>query len=203
MKIEVFCQAAIKLTGNKIIYFDPYNIKEEYHDADYIFITHDHYDHFDEESIENIKKDTTKLIVPKCLEGNGESLIVEPGREYVIDSITFKTIPSYNINKGFHPKSKDYVGYNILLEDEYYYIMGDTDRTPEADLVKTDICFVPIGGTYTMDVNEAIDYVNDLKPKCAIPIHYGSIVGDVSLGEEFKNNIDKNIEVKILIIEER
>ena len=202
MKIEVLSHASIKIIGEKIIYIDPYDIHEKLEDADYIFITHDHYDHFDSESINSIKNDTTKLIVPKCLEGNGD-LVVEPDKEYIIDNIKFQTISSYNTDKSFHPKSKEYVGYNILLEDEYYYIMGDTDRTPEADLVKTDICFVPIGGTYTMDVNEAADYINFIKPKVAVPIHYGKIVGDISLGREFKDKVSSDIEVKILITEER
>ena len=60
MKIELIHHASIKLTGDKVFYFDPYNIKEKYHDADYIFITHDHYDHFDIEAINNVKKDDTK-----------------------------------------------------------------------------------------------------------------------------------------------
>lgn len=199
MKIEVFHQAAIKLISDKTIYFDPYNIDKEYHDADYIFITHDHYDHYDEQSINNISKETTKLIVPKCLEGNNENLVVEPDKEYEIDGIKFQTIPSYNLTKPFHPKEKGYVGYNILLENEYYYIMGDTDRTPETDMVKTDYCFVPIGGTYTMNVLEAADYVNHIHPKLAIPIHYGSIVGNISLGEDFKNKVNEDIKVEIKI----
>lgn len=203
MKIEVLHHASIKLTGNKIIYIDPYNIKSSEKDADYIFITHDHYDHYDEESIKNISNEKTKLIVPKCLEGKNESLTVEENKEYQIDDIYFQTIPSYNINKAFHPKNKGYVGYNILLEDEYYYIMGDTDRTPESDEVKTDVCFVPIGGTYTMNVEESASYINDLNPKMAIPIHYGSIAGDISFGKEFKSKINKNIEVKLLLEEEK
>lgn len=201
MKIEVLNHASVKLTGDKIIYFDPYDIKNEKHDADYIFITHDHYDHYDEKSILSIKKDQTKIIVPKILQEKENNLIVEPGKKYRIDDIEFSTIPAYNLDKPFHPKEKDYVGYNILLQDEYFYIMGDTDRTPELDMVKTDVCFVPIGGVYTMDVEEAADYINKLNPKKVIPIHYGKIVGDISLGEEFKNKINKNIEVELLIKE--
>ena len=199
MKIELLNHASIKLSGDVIVYFDPYDINNDYHDADYIFITHDHYDHYDQDSIEKVKKDSTKIILPRCLDGEDNYLIVDPDKEYEVDNIRFKTIPSYNINKQYHPKEKEYVGYNILLQDEYYYIMGDTDRTPEADLVKTNYCFVPIGGTYTMDVYEAIDYINDLKPNVAIPIHYGKIVGDKSLGNIFKEKIDKEIEAKILI----
>lgn len=199
MKIEVLGHASVKLSADKIIYFDPYDIKEELHDADYIFITHDHYDHYDETSISNIKKDTTKIIVPKCLKNKANDLVVEPNKEYEVDNIKFETIPSYNIDKYYHPKENAYIGYNILINGLYYYIMGDTDRTPETDNIKTDICFVPIGGKYTMDVQEAISYINDLKPKKAIPIHYGKIIGDISLGEKFKNQVLKGTEVQLLI----
>ena len=77
--------------------------------------------------------------------------------------------------------------------------MGDTDRTPEADQVQTDYCFVPIGGTYTMNVVEAADYINDLQPKVAIPIHYGSITGSIQLADEFKERVKKDIKVEIKI----
>lgn len=199
MEIQVLGHASVKLISNKIIYIDPYDIKEEYGDADYIFITHDHYDHYDKESIDKVKNDSTKIIVPKCLENEECNLVVEPDKEYTLDEIKFETISSYNINKQFHPKEKEYVGYNILLDGNYYYIMGDTDRTKESNNVKTDICFVPIGGTYTMDIDEAVSYINDLKPKKAIPIHYGKIVGDISLSEKFKNKINNDIAVEIPI----
>lgn len=199
MKIEVIHHASIKLSADKIIYFDPYLIKDQIHDADYIFITHDHYDHWDVDSIKNISKETTKLIVPECLKDTNADFVVEPDKKYVFDNITFETISSYNIDKPFHPKEKGYVGYNILLNGVYYYIMGDTDRTPEAMNVKTDICFVPIGGTYTMNVSETVDFINDLKPEIAIPIHYGMITGSLDLADEFKNNVNKEIDVEIKI----
>lgn len=199
MKIEVLGHASVKLTGEKVIYFDPYNIKKDYHDADYIYITHDHYDHYDEESINKVRNENTKIIVPMCLKDKEHNLLIEGYRMYEIDGIKFSTIPAYNINKPFHPKEKYYIGYNILLEDKYYYIMGDTDRTPETDMVKTDVCFVPIGGTYTMDVEEAAEYINDLKPKVAIPIHYGTVAGKIEDGETFKNKVSQEIEVQIKI----
>lgn len=198
MKYEVIHHASIKFTGNKIIYFDPYKIEDELHDADYIFITHDHYDHYDLDSINNIRKETTKIILPKCLKKEDNYLVVEPDKEYEVDGIKFNTISSYNTNKSFHPREKEYVGYNILLDDKYYYIMGDTDRTPEAENVKTDVCFVPIGGVYTMTVDEAVNYINDIKPSKAIPIHYGLIVGEKNLGNIFKENV-KDVIVEIFI----
>ena len=199
MEIEVLHHASIKLIGKKTIYIDPYDIKNELHDADYVFITHDHYDHYDEESINKIKNNNTKIVVPECLKEKENTLIVEPNKKYLLDDIKFQTIPAYNTKELFHPKEKNYVGYNILIDGLYYYIMGDTNRTCETNEVKTDICFVPIGGKYTMDVEEASKYINELNPKIAIPIHYGKIIGDLSLGEEFKNKIKKEIEVRLLI----
>lgn len=204
MQIEVFTQSAIKISATKIIYFDPYQIKNEYHDADYIFITHDHYDHYDESSIKNISKETTTIIVPECLLDRVKTITnnyitVLPEHSYMVGDISFETISSYNINKSFHPKENSYVGYNVKIEGKKIYVMGDTDITNEALKVKCDICFVPIGGTYTMNVKEAADYINTISPKLAIPIHYGSIVGDINLYKEFIELINPSIKVEVYI----
>lgn len=204
MQIEVFTQSAIKISATKIIYFDPYQIKNEYHDADYIFITHDHYDHYDESSIKNISKETTTIIVPECLLDRVKTITnnyitVLSSHSYMVGDISFETISSYNINKSFHPKENSYVGYNVKIEGKKIYVMGDTDVTNEALKVKCDICFVPIGGTYTMNVKEAADYINTISPKLAIPIHYGSIVGDINLYKEFIELINPSIKVEVYI----
>ena len=77
--------------------------------------------------------------------------------------------------------------------------MGDTDVTDEALQVKSDVCFVPIGGTFTMDYVEAANYINETKPSLVIPIHYGMLTGDKRLGEKFKNLIKKEIKVELKI----
>ena len=207
MNIEIFTQSAIKLSGDINIYFDPFKIEKSYNDADYIFITHDHYDHYDEEAIKKVIKDSTKVIVPKVLEEDVKKitsnyLVVEPNKEYKLDNLKFTTIPAYNISKSFHPKEKGYIGYNLEYKNILYYIMGDTDVTEEIKNVKCDFCFVPIGGYYTMDYKKATTYINNLKPAKVIPIHYGSIVGDITLGEKFKELINKDIEVLVYLKEE-
>lgn len=204
MKIKVFTQAAIKIESTKNIYFDPYQIKEEFHDADYIFITHDHYDHYDEESIENIMKSETMIVVPECLKERVSKLttnyfLVSPNEKYNLADLSFETTFSYNIDKSFHPKERGYVGYKIKIEDKYLYIMGDTDYLEENLHITCDICFVPIGGTYTMDVQEAAAYINEIKPELAIPIHYGSIVGDLSLSKQFIDLVNPDIKVEVYI----
>ena len=66
--IEINIQSSIRLLLDKVIYFDPFKIEEERHDADIIFITHEHYDHMDIESINKIKNDNTIVIAPKTME---------------------------------------------------------------------------------------------------------------------------------------
>ena len=207
MTIEVFTQSAIKLNGQKKIYFDPFQITQKLNDADYIFITHDHYDHYDRESIQNIIKDDTIIIAPQILEEEVKSLskkvvIVFPNKSYEVEGLKFSTVRAYNINKKFHSKDADYVGYILSFEGLTYYIMGDTDALEENKNVQVDVCFIPIGGHFTMDYLEASKYINEIKPRKVIPIHYGSIIGDLDLGEKFKKLIDKDIEVEIYIKEE-
>ncbi len=208
MPIKVFTQSAIKLSNKENIYFDPFKIDHPLHDADYIFITHDHYDHYDKDSIKNILKNSTILVVPQILEKEAKKittnvLVVEPNKDYCLNDLNFKTVRAYNLHKLFHPKEANYVGYIINVDNKSYYIMGDTDVLDENKNLQVDVCFIPIGGHFTMDYLEAAEYINEIKPKKVIPIHYGSIIGDLNLGEKFKKLINKDIEVEIHIKEEK
>ena len=202
--VEVIHHSSIKINN---IFIDPYGLNNDYRNADYIFITHNHYDHFSEEDILKIKNDNTIIIVPNDLKdfvldlGFSENNIicVEPNKEYNVGNINFKTVPAYNINKSFHPKVNNWVGYIISVNDIRYYIAGDTDNTVEARSVLCDVAFVPVGGTFTMTYDEAASLVNEIKPTIAIPIHYGSIVGSEVDAKTFVNLLSKNIEGKILM----
>ena len=203
MNININTQSSIKI--NKI-YFDPFKIKEEYHDAEIIFITHSHYDHFDPSSIDNIKNDNTIIVVPNDNEilnnidfDQEHILIVEPNKDYEINNIKFSTIPSYNTNKSFHLREYNWVGYIITIDNTVCYIMGDTDDIEEAHSVKCDYLFIPIGGTYTMTYEEAANLCNIINPKEVFPIHYGSIVGRIEDGDNFSKLINPNIKVNILL----
>ena len=194
--IEINTQSSIKIDN---IYFDPYKIEKEYKDAQIIFITHPHYDHFDINSIKKIENENTIFVIPndEKLKENlkkRKTLIVEPNKKYEINNIKFETLPAYNINKPYHKKEYGWVGYIVTL-DKKYYIMGDTDIIEEAKTVKCDHLFIPIGGTYTMDYKEAAYLTNIIKPKTVTPIHYGTIVGTKEDGEKFTKLIDTNIKI--------
>ena len=183
--IEVLYHSSIRINKEKTIYIDPFKIDRNYNDADIVFITHDHYDHYSEEDIDKVINENTTIIIPEELltkllkKGINKNAIitVEPNEKYVVQGIKFETIPAYNTNKTFHSKKNGWVGYIIIINGIRYYIAGDTDITEENKQVKCDVAFVPVGGTYTMDFKEAANLINEIKPKIAIPIHYGSIVG--------------------------
>ena len=199
--IRINAQSSIRIEiKDKIVYFDPFKIEESTHDADIIFITHSHYDHFSEEDILKIENEDTKLVIPQDLQEKWKTLglqeenilIVEPNKEYEICGIHFSTIPAYNILKPFHPRGNNWVGY-IINEDTSYYIAGDTDVTKENKEVKCDIAFIPIGGTYTMNWKDATKLIeNNIKPKIAIPIHYKTVVGSDEDANDFINKVKEN-----------
>lgn len=207
--IKINCHSSIKITDSKgrNMYFDPFKIGEKIGDADLVFITHEHYDHFEPESINNISNNKTKLVMPLVMEdkiketkiSKDNVILVEPKNEYLVDGIEIEVVPSYNENKQFHPKENKWVGYIISVDGEKYYIAGDTDITEENKAVKTDIALVPVGGTYTMTASEAAELINIIKPKIAIPTHYGEIVGKKTDGEEFKKLVNPEIKCEILI----
>ena len=177
--IEVLYHSCIRMNKEKMIYIDPYHIEKNYNDADMIFITHDHYDHYSEEDIDKVRKNNTIFIVPENLLNKliKKGINDDPGDAENIDGIKVEAIHSYNIDKPFHPKENNWLGYVIEIDGVRYYIAGDTDITEENKKIKCDVAFVPVGGTYTMNFSEAAQLINIIKPKIAVPIHYGSVVG--------------------------
>lgn len=205
--IDVLYHSSIKINKGKVIYIDPFKIDENYSDADIIFITHNHYDHYSPNDINKVRKEDTIIIAPEDLyeelqnmRFKQENIIaVKPNEKNTIKEVKFETIPAYNINKKFHPKENGWVGYIIEIDGIRYYIAGDTDITEENRNVKCDVAFVPVGGTFTMDYREAAKLINEIKPKIAVPTHYGSIVGDKEDGVRFANLIERDVEVEILM----
>lgn len=199
--IKINCHNSIKFLKEKI-YVDPFKV-EELKDANIIFATHSHYDHFSEEDIMKIKNENTKIVVTTDLEERCLNLgfkdenviVVNPDEKYEIDNIKFETVRAYNINKKFHPKENNWVGYIIEIDDKKYYIAGDTDKIPEMSNITCDVAFLPIGATYTMDVLEAEGATLLINSKIFIPTHYGDIVGEKELGNKFCSKIRNSIEL--------
>ena len=207
--ISVNTQNSIRIAGSATVYFDPLDIKNETHDADWIFITHSHYDHFSPDDIIKIAKDGTRIVCPASMQQNAAALskvlaenviFVRPGdRHDCNDGIAFSAVPAYNIQKPFHPKDNSWCGYVLCMDGEKYYIAGDTDALPENRGIECGWAFIPVGGKYTMDSEEAAGFVNALRPRIAVPVHYGSIVGKKEDGAAFRNLVSRSTEVRILL----
>jgi len=184
-----------------IIYIDPYQLKPGLPKADIILITHEHFDHFSVSDIKEIAKPETIIVGPKEIEKKMDySLkILRPQEKINLKGIEIEAVPSYNLNKNFHPKSQGYLGFIITVDNFRIYHAGDTDLIPEMKTLKPDIVLLPVGGTYTMNAKEAAEAVNLINPKIAIPMHWGGIVGSEKDAEEFKRLC--KIEVRILELE--
>ena len=201
---------ADKASGNRIYYVDPFEFKGDGKEkADIIFITHAHYDHCDSGSVKKIMKPTTVIVVPSgCKEQlnvSAEFVGAVPNKEYNIRGFKFRTVPAYNSKPErlqFHPKSNDWVGYIFYINNETVYHAGDTDFIEEMKhLGKINVALLPIGGTYTMDVDEAIAAANAIKADITIPMHYRRLLNEKSAAaeEKFKAGVKNS---KVVILEE-
>jgi L-ascorbate metabolism protein UlaG (beta-lactamase superfamily) len=195
--------STFELKSDKTIFIDPYQVNTE-DKADVILLTHSHYDHCSIEDIKKISNENTIIItVPDCqskLASIADKVknitLVKPGDKLKISALDLEVVPSYNIGKMFHPKEQEWVGYIVTLNNLRIYHAGDSDLIPEMNEIKADIALLPIGGKFTMDVEEAAKACEKINPKIAVPMHYGSIVGSNEDAEKFKNLC--SCEVKLL-----
>ena len=205
--IMINARSSIRIEATKVIYFDPFKITEEKHDADIIFITHEHYDHFSPDDIRKVSKENTVLVVPYSmmqivLEKVGNlfaeikfAKAEDTETNLMIDSILIKWVRAYNIDKPFHTKESDWIGYVVTLDDETYFVTGDTDANEDNVNVKCDVLFVPCGGKYTFNIEEAVDFTYRLKPRKVIPTHYADACGESEIGKVFKLEIQKLMKI--------
>jgi len=207
--ITINAHSSIRLDLGEVLYFDPFHITKETHDADVILCTHDHYDHFSPEDIEKIVKDDTVFVIPESSLGVVSSklpvdasriLTVKAGDEITVKGITIEAVAAYNPNKKFHPKERGWVGYIAESKGVRYYVAGDTDVTEEAKRVKCNVALIPIGGTYTMTWQEGAELIREIEPDYVVPTHYADIVGTKEDGSAFAEAIGKaGIPTKVVL----
>ena len=177
MKLERITHACFRLTlsNGKVVYFDPYKMPKGAPKADYIFVSHEHHDHLDVDSITKIAKTGTILVMPASVKkavAQCKSEEVKPGDNLTFDDFELTVIPAYNINKQFHPKANQWVGYIVKAENKRVLHGGDTDCIPEYSQYQgVDVALLPVGGTYTMDFKDTIKALDLLKPKILVPMH--------------------------------
>lgn len=166
--------------------------------ADYIFVTHEHGDHYDAAAIKLLSMEKTQLIMNKrCADMYGSGLVMKNGeKKKIAKDFSVEAVPAYNTTEGhlqFHPKGRDN-GYILTLDGLRIYIAGDTEDIPEmADIKDIDVAFLPCNQPYTMTPEQLVKAAKTIKPKVLFPYHYGQT--DVStIPSQLK---DEGIDVRI------
>jgi len=198
--------ASFRLDASKTIYFDPWKLPPNSPKADFIFITHDHYDHYSLDDVRMISSENTVIVADNSVAGQlrGEKLaykeirVLSPQDSIEVSGIKIRAIPSYNIGKQFHTKDSRKLGFIVTIDGVRIYHAGDTDNIPEMADYLCDIALLPVSGTYVMTAEEAARAALAIKPKVAIPMHYGDIVGSKADAQKFQDLLKGKIEVRIL-----
>ncbi len=197
-----FKQSAYLWKGNGLsVYIDPWEVTTS-GPADLIVITHAHFDHLSPDDIERVRTPKTVVVAPRDVaqELSGEVIAVGPGEVLEAAGVHLETVPAYNVVEErleAHPKANGWVGYLLTLGGHAYYHAGDTDHLPELEQIRTEVAFLPIGGTYTMDAREAAGLARVISPELAVPMHYGFVVGSGHDAEEF-TRLAAPVEVRTL-----
>ena len=192
----------VKTDSGRVIYLDPYQLKDDEEKADIIVSSHSHGDHFSAGDIKKIMKDDTVVLGPESISSNLKQFdgqAIKLGDSFDYKDLSIELMPSYNIKKQNHPKSSGWAGTIVRSGGKSVYHAGDTERIPEMkDLADKNItvALLPCGGTYTMDFDESTDCAVDIKPEIAVPMHnWGKDLGEF---KELLNKKDPTIKVEIL-----
>ena len=186
VKLHALVHSSIRIEfGSLELYIDPVrqlgNRTIDYTSmpqADFIFVTHEHGDHYDKDAIKQLSKVGTRFITNRrCADMQGYGLVLKNGDKGDLNlGIKVEAVPAYNTSEGrtqFHPKGRDN-GYILNLDGLRIYIAGDTEDIPEmADIHDIDIAFLPCNQPYTMTPDQLIKAARVIKPKVLFPYHYG------------------------------
>lgn len=165
--------------GGKVIYFDPFRLGPDLPKGDLIFISHEHYDHCSPEDVRAIQQPSTLIFTEAMATAKleGQITAMAPGERREVAGIIIETVPAYNTNKQFHPRSNGWLGFILTVDGVRIYHAGDTDFIPEMKEIRADIALLPVSGTYVMTAEEAAQAALAIGPEIAVPMHYGGIVG--------------------------
>jgi len=199
----------IESQGETLV-IDPFKLKRNV-PADFVLISHEHFEHLNHEDLKKVMKTNQTIIVSNASARDEvnkvspkEFKVVKPGDKIKLGTFDIRAVPAYNTNKfaepgkPFHPKQDGKVGYVITTKSGVsIYHTGDSDLIPEMDNLRPEIALLPVSGTYVMTVDEAVEATSRIKPKVAIPMHYGAIVGSEDDAKKFKNRVTA-CEVQVL-----
>ncbi len=190
MAIELtwLSHASFRLAADgHVVYIDPWKIQGAPHDGHLIIVSHEHYDHLSPDDIAKVARDDAEILASTpAVARLGWGRAVSPNETVTLAGIEVETLPAYNPAKRYHPLSAGGLGVVIALGGMRIYYAGDTDLIEEMGrLERIDVALLPVGGTYTMNADEAAQACCRITPTVAIPYHFGDIVGTMADAEAF------------------
>lgn len=205
MKIIWMGHASFKIISNKgfVIYIDPFAGDDSWYrqKADLVLISHEGYHHLGYEKERKIKTDATVVLSTKQVawEVGGEEIL--PGDTREAGEVKVKAVHAYSTRPGIGREKGKAVGFLISIEGKIIYFADSTGLIPEMSDIACDIALLPVATTTTMRPQEALHAVEAIKPKTAIPMHYGTYGGHLDEAEYFKELVEKNTKTKVKIPE--
>ena len=177
--VTFFKQSSIRIRRAEVeIHVDPWRVDEE-SDADYILLTHPHYDNFSEDDIVRVRGPGTIVIAPASMKKqlmDGDHFM-RPGDLLQLEGIDILAVPAFNLEKKFHPREQGWLGYVFTVGDVTYYHAGDTDFLEAMFDIRCDVAFLPCEGHYTMGPEEAARAGVACGARTIVPVHWGGAVG--------------------------
>lgn len=146
--------------------------------ASIILISHHHFDHLQPELLKQLADEKTVICATeKCIGLTDLPLtIVKPQDTLSVGDVEIRVVDAYNTPQG-HSNPKNHhqgecVGYVFRINGKTFYFAGDTDVIPQMKtLGPIDVAMLPIGGTYVMDAQEAVDAARLIKPNLVLAMH--------------------------------
>lgn len=174
----------------------------------HIFVTHGHGDHLGD-TVELAKKNNALVIANAEIcsylsTKNVRCHSMHIGGRFKFDFGTVKLTVAHH-GSGINDNGQMIYGGNpcgfiIELDGKKLYHAGDTGLTTDMVLLEReniDVALLPIGGNYTMDIDDAVIATEFIKPKMVIPMHYDTFEVIKANPLEFK---EKNKTCKTIIL---
>jgi len=189
------------------IYADPAHAIEWFESPDFVFVSHEHPDHFNTGALNSILTDDTMFVATQTVfdkldtELQGKTTVMNNGDIQEKEDFTITAVPAYNIRADalqYHPQG---VGNWYIFEKDGFriYFSGDSEDTPEMRALEDiDIAFVSMNLPFTMSVESAANAVLEFAPKKVFPYHYRwkEWLSDI---EAFKTAVETaNNEIEVL-----
>ncbi len=209
-RIHWLGHASFRINGlphdGPVIYIDPWRLPDRPPTADLILVSHDHHDHCSPKDIERIYGEKTLILgnerVAQQLDYPVRVLREWQGASSLCGGASVRAVPAYTPEYAYHDRSYGGLGFLISVSRLDIYYAGDTSLIPEMDKIRCDIALLPVGGSYTMGIDEAAEAVRRIQPHIAVPMHYGrEIPGSKANGRYFLQAVNGGVQAVELPIE--